>query len=41
MTRRRTETALDYRLHLEDGKWKVFGIIQASSYTALLVRPTR
>jgi phospholipid transport system substrate-binding protein len=26
MTRRRSETNLDYRLHLEDGKWKVFDI---------------
>jgi phospholipid transport system substrate-binding protein len=26
LTRRRTETSLDYRLHLDDGRWKVFDI---------------
>ena len=27
MTRRRTETPLDYKLHLRDGRWKVYDIL--------------
>jgi len=27
ITRRNTETPLDYRLHLKDGRWKVYDIL--------------
>jgi phospholipid transport system substrate-binding protein len=27
ITRRKTETALDYRLHLRDGRWKVYDVV--------------
>ena len=27
VTRRRTETPLDYKLHLRDGRWKVYDIL--------------
>ena len=27
VTRRRTETPLDYKLHLRDGRWKVYDVL--------------
>ena len=43
LTRRRTETSLDYRLHLDDGHWKVFdiavnGVSFASTYRSAFNR---